>query len=796
MNGSSVVLLLLASLDLVRSEQIVTSTSMSDDAITKEFVAHLHDFLRKAGSDDYWKHGLPSCSAVDMIAFRAEHLNSMTDMVYELIHATGQGDNATDAHWQSIDDVLRRTDAAVAALNRDVVNNTRSTCYYSREFREYVYVPLVSQTMVTLCVVQGHGDWKRCGTVENDDDDHCSLERVKEVLNCSTMILPYLESQSQREGPKHRQRLLVASGNVRLKEKLVQEMLDRMYVVNNSTLTGDLRVAIDYYLKGLVYLSSNYRKVMHPKEFSHHNRRSSWQLVKHYSVRRFDHNGRSVGPMNDWFSGYRQFLSSILDSFQDAPLDTNMTLKYPVWTNDSIFVDSPCLCHLSHYDNCNMWTRTRDDEVSRYCLAVLLENLQSAATVRMVISFLDYSLAKKVSSCALKSFLVGPVRDEFCLNVVLDPIQQVTAQHGSNWSVPELTSGDNKASLCLALEHLSKTDDCTNLDPSSPQHEHLGFYIYRHAGLQIAFVVADVATRVASLVVYLSISELKNLPGKCFIAFQLTSLVNSLFVRYMLPECKVISLQVLVYLENFLTLSSSFWLNVFCTYLYHCFATMTLPNSLCARKVSKIFWKFFSYATLSPALFTLICMVTDFTNGAVGVGSSYSAYEYGKVAFFVANFAALLSNLVIYSVFVVKISRVRKEVEKVILRRNPDLQKKFTELLHFTTKVFVLSSAGFLARTLIYQMEDIERWINVVYLGSLLEGPLIFNMFVCNRETKRLVFNKVHHVPSGKTSKFYVKCHAMETLNVRTSNWVTYRHSGISVIQEDSKRELEENEII
>ncbi|XP_047100952.1 uncharacterized protein LOC124719802 [Schistocerca piceifrons] len=98
--------------------------------------------------------------------------------------------------------------------------------------------------------------------------------------------------------------------------------------------------------------------------------------------------------------------------------------------------------------------------------------------------------------------------------------------------------------------------------------------------LEISFILINIIFRFSTAGVYMYLPQLRNLPGKIFLSFQITCITQILCSEVVYRMAGVPDLPTAVLIDSALTLLSCIWLNSFCYHMYACVRHLRLPNHL------------------------------------------------------------------------------------------------------------------------------------------------------------------------------------------------------------------------
>ncbi|XP_049798241.1 uncharacterized protein LOC126228333 [Schistocerca nitens] len=116
--------------------------------------------------------------------------------------------------------------------------------------------------------------------------------------------------------------------------------------------------------------------------------------------------------------------------------------------------------------------------------------------------------------------------------------------------------------------------------------------------LEISLVLVNIVFRLWTAGVYIYLPQLRNLPGKIFLSFQITCIVQIMCSEVVYRMTGFPGLCTAVLIDSGLTLLSCIWLNLFCYHMYACVRHLTLPNDLLPAEVSRLLCRQVLYALI------------------------------------------------------------------------------------------------------------------------------------------------------------------------------------------------------
>ncbi|XP_049946692.1 uncharacterized protein LOC126442681 [Schistocerca serialis cubense] len=179
--------------------------------------------------------------------------------------------------------------------------------------------------------------------------------------------------------------------------------------------------------------------------------------------------------------------------------------------------------------------------------------------------------------------------------------------------------------------------------------------------LEISFIAVNILFRLLTAGLYTYFPHLGNLPGKIFLSFQITGIIQITCSEILYRMAGIPDLSTMIVIDSALTLLSCIWLNSFCYQMYSCIRHLRLPNDLLPAETRKIFCH-------QMLLALIVCSVLCTASIAL---------------------------------------------EKTIIR------------------------IGF------HQAQGIAQFVYYVHIASMMQGPLLFILFICNKSTLPVLKNRI-----------------------------------------------------
>lgn len=424
---------------------------------------------------------------------------------------------------------------------------------------------------------------------------------------------------------------------------------------------------------------------------------------------------------------------------------TNSNSDSPVeplsWKESSVYLDTSCLCVLSNRSDCGVLP-PRGVDTQFYCISVLLKDLQKHVTYRPAVTYLDYSFKKRVPLCSAQNtmfFKYYPLcKPLIGLSFALKHNQcffDGLVNKPLNCSHKQQLDTYNETTICELL-YFTSLFACQFHYKSDA----ILFYGPVLSAVPLLFALTDLCTRVVTVAIYLSFKDLRNLPGKFFIAYQLTAIANIILVKCLLLYLQLVEKRIIVYIDIYLDLSSTFWLNAMTHFLYTSMKTLILPNDLPPYMACSILTRYSLYAWISPAILCSAFFSID--------SHLDSKIEYGQLGFMISTIVILLSNIVMFVLNVQIVYDIKKNVQ--CISKSTITRNHYMIIFKFGVKTFILSGAGIIFRVIFSQVENFEYALNIFYFLGPIQGVLILAMYGYNESVstwlrnKRMVKQSIH----------------------------------------------------
>ncbi|XP_049803106.1 uncharacterized protein LOC126237243 isoform X2 [Schistocerca nitens] len=294
----------------------------------------------------------------------------------------------------------------------------------------------------------------------------------------------------------------------------------------------------------------------------------------------------------------------------------------------------------------------------------------------------------------------------------------------------------NIANLFGREEHQKATEIALNYKHSliSATLKYKDFKIDRLKPLEISFISVNIIFRFLTAAVYLYLPNLRNLPGKIFLAFQITGIIQILCSEVVYRMVGFPDLSTAVLIDSALTLLSCIWLNSFCYQMYACVRHLKLPNDLLPSEVTKVF-RLLVLCALIP--WSLACAATS----ALEKANKYYLIH-SRIIFLVGISLSVALNLVFIGLVGYIYLRNKKSMTQLRIYSNKKYGSK-KDIVFMLVKSVFLSGIGVLIRIGFHQAQGVAQFVYYVHITTMMQGPLLFVFFICNGTTLPVLKNRV-----------------------------------------------------
>ncbi|XP_049946873.1 uncharacterized protein LOC126443323 [Schistocerca serialis cubense] len=252
--------------------------------------------------------------------------------------------------------------------------------------------------------------------------------------------------------------------------------------------------------------------------------------------------------------------------------------------------------------------------------------------------------------------------------------------------------------------------------------------------LEISFILINIIFRFSTAGVYMYLPQLRNLPGKILLSFQITCIVQILCSEVVYRMAGVPDLPTAVLIDSALTLLSCFWLNSFCYHMYACVRHLRLPNQLLPAEVSQLFRREV-LCVLIP--WSIVCVA------AVALEKTSKYYLiYSRMVVLAGISVSVAFNLVCLGLLGYMYLRNRCSMRRLKIVDNKKFASK-KECLFMSVKAIILSGTGIITRIGFHQAQGIAQLVYYMHLVTMVQGPVLFVCFVCNGTTLPVLKNRI-----------------------------------------------------
>ncbi|XP_049946904.1 uncharacterized protein LOC126443354 [Schistocerca serialis cubense] len=252
--------------------------------------------------------------------------------------------------------------------------------------------------------------------------------------------------------------------------------------------------------------------------------------------------------------------------------------------------------------------------------------------------------------------------------------------------------------------------------------------------LEMSFILINIIFRFSTAGVYMYLPQLRNLPGKILLSFQITCIVQILCSEVVYRMAGVPDLPTAVLIDSALTLLSCFWLNSFCYHMYACVRHLRLPDQLLPAEVSQLFRREV-LCVLIP--WSIVCVA------AVALEKTSKYYLiHSRIVVLAGISVSVAFNLVCLGLLGYMYLRNRCSMRQLEIVDNKKFASK-KECLFMSVKAIIISGTGIIIRTGFHQAQGIAQVVYYMHLVTMVQGPVLFVCFVCNGTTLPILKNRI-----------------------------------------------------
>ncbi|XP_049944194.1 uncharacterized protein LOC126425269 [Schistocerca serialis cubense] len=252
--------------------------------------------------------------------------------------------------------------------------------------------------------------------------------------------------------------------------------------------------------------------------------------------------------------------------------------------------------------------------------------------------------------------------------------------------------------------------------------------------LEISFIAINIFFRSLTAGVYMYLPQLRNLPGKIFLSFQITGIIQILCSDIVYRMAGVPDLSTAVLIDTALTLLSCIWLNSFCYQMYACVRHLKLPNDLLPDEARNLFRRQVLIALIP---WGMVCTATI----ALEKTSKYHLL-YSRIIFLIGILVSVSFNLVCLGLVGYMFLRTKRSMAHLRIYSNDKFGSK-KEILFTSVKTVFLSGLGVIVRIGFHQAQGIAQFVYYLHISTMMQGPLLFVLFICNGTTFPTLKNRI-----------------------------------------------------
>ncbi|XP_055388156.1 G-protein coupled receptor Mth [Condylostylus longicornis] len=371
---------------------------------------------------------------------------------------------------------------------------------------------------------------------------------------------------------------------------------------------------------------------------------------------------------------------------------------------------------------------------------------------------------KEIISDVIKPRVYGTLYGQDCLSYKLDPnidpreLHLINYKDGSLYlpNEDEQNSFTNSEYCIEKLEGPKSTQVGTFVCfPSTTENTEIKFKIYS-VGILISCVFFFL-----TLLVYICVPKLRNLPGKILIC-----LVSCLLVAYLGIAIGQISppnndklCYSFAFFIYFSMMAAFSWMNIMCFDIWLTFGSTSRPRGNFGNQELKRFLMYSLYGWGMPILITLLTMsvtrfnlVSDDLQPKFGEGRCWFQYAHSKphLVFFLGPVGILfLFNLILFILTLKYCNQVKKDIQRMQSTNadKPIIKTRFTvDKTRFimNTKLFIVMGITWILEiisTIFYDQKNVYLWY-ISDFSNILQGVLVFFVFVFKRRVWYAVLDR------------------------------------------------------
>ncbi|XP_049797275.1 uncharacterized protein LOC126213492 [Schistocerca nitens] len=252
--------------------------------------------------------------------------------------------------------------------------------------------------------------------------------------------------------------------------------------------------------------------------------------------------------------------------------------------------------------------------------------------------------------------------------------------------------------------------------------------------LEISFILVNIIFRFSTAGVYMYLPQLRNLPGKIFLSYQVTCITQILCSEVVYRMAGVPDLPTAVLIDSALTLLSCIWLNSFCYHMYACVRHLRLPDQLLPAEVSQLFRREVLCVFIP---WSIVCVA------AVALEKTRKYYLiHSRIVVLAGISLSVAFNFVCLGLLGYMYLRTRCSMRQLKIVDNKKFASK-KQCLFMSVKAIILSGIGILIRIGFHQAQGIAQFVYYMHLATMMQGPVLFVCFVCNGTTLPVLKNRI-----------------------------------------------------
>ncbi|XP_049953082.1 uncharacterized protein LOC126469834 isoform X1 [Schistocerca serialis cubense] len=252
--------------------------------------------------------------------------------------------------------------------------------------------------------------------------------------------------------------------------------------------------------------------------------------------------------------------------------------------------------------------------------------------------------------------------------------------------------------------------------------------------LETSFIVINIIFRLLTVGVHMYLPQLRNLPGKILMSFQMTGIIQILCSEVMYRMVGIPDLSSMVLIDSALTLLTCIWLSTFCYQMCSCIRHLRLPNDLQPAEARKVFRRQVLYALIPWSMICAASITLEYTD------KDYLIYS--RIIFIVGISLSVSFNLVCLGIVGYMYLRNKKYMSKLKVYSKDKYGSK-KQFVYLSVKAVVLSGIGIIIRMGFHQAQGVAQSVYYVHIATMMQGPVLFVFFICSETTLPVLKNRV-----------------------------------------------------